>query len=118
MAEQAVAARKADGRDHRFDFSATSISGLYEFHLTRNAGDEVVQYGAVTLDPTESDLASSGGSTLLSEGSSRVEYVRDEEALLTSLAGERQELWWPLLLLAAAVLMTEQTLAWWFGKRG
>jgi hypothetical protein len=117
VAELDITARKSDGRVHEFEYAGAETAGLYEFNLTQTTGEKAIQRAAVTLDPTESNLASVGGQVLLAEGSNRLEYIRDEQALLTGLTGKRHELWWPLLLAAAAVLMTEQTLAWWFGRR-
>lgn len=111
-----------DGQADRFEYHAARQCGLYQFRLnaTGGAGRTVVQYAAINPDPTESNFASASRPELDSALAEDMpfEYVADATVLADQAAGARQEFWWPLLVAAVLVLMTEQTLAWWFGKRG
>jgi hypothetical protein len=87
--------------------------------MTTRDGEERVQAVAVNLDARESDLTAASEADLRQ---ALPEFPFEYIAGLASLdaAGEeaRRELWRTVLLMAMAVLMGEQCLGWWFGRRG
>ncbi len=102
-----------------FEFEDTQRAGIYQFILESSSKGEVHRYAAVNPDPSESDLRRIRSTELSEErvGMS-FELIGDVSILQEHVAAARQELWWPLLWGAVAILMIEQTLAWWFGTRG
>ena len=51
-------------------------------------------------------------------GELKFDYVRDIATFTRDTAAARTEIWWPLLVAAVIVLMTEHSLAWYFGTKG
>ncbi len=98
---------------------ATWKTGVYRIELTGAGGEAVVRYAAVNADAAESNLAGAGR-VKLEDALIGVpfEYVRDLSVFEDEASSGRHELWWPLLLAAITVLMFEQVMAWWFGRRG
>ena len=98
---------------------ATGKTGVYRIELTGAGGEAAVRYAAVNADAAESNLAGAGR-VKLEDALVGVpfEYVRDLSVFEDEASSGRHELWWPLLLAAIIVLMFEQVMAWWFGRRG
>ncbi len=113
-----TASPSADGRGLTIQWEHTETAGLYQFVLKRLVGGEVVRLVAVNVDPRESDL------TMAQETELRralrglpFEYVQGLERVAQAADEARIELWRPVLILAVLVLMSEQCLAWWWGRR-
>ncbi|MEK6644060.1 MAG: BatA domain-containing protein [Planctomycetota bacterium] len=99
-------------------YDDTTRCGLWSVELTTTSGDPRRSFVAVNPDPRESDLAPVGRAGLeTAMGDLTYDYVRDVAAFNADALAARQEFWWPLLLAAVVVLMTEQALAWHFGRR-
>lgn len=102
----------------------TDTAGIYQFVLQpRDAshlpvGSETVRLVAVNVDPRESDLMMAQQEDLgrRLEGVS-FDYVRGIEQLAESTGAARIELWRPLLIGIATVLLLEQGLAWYWGRK-
>lgn len=97
-------------------WTQTQRPGIYQIELTDQSGGRTIEQAAVNVDNTESDLRRVRRDELeqVMAGWSW-EYVRAEDLARSAAGGSRRELWPVLLVLLALVLMTEQTLAWWFG---
>ncbi len=93
--------------------------GTYTVELLRRGGAVELRPLAVNLDTRESDLAVARAHELAAAlGSVPHEYVQAADAFLQDHQAARRELWPAILLAMVAVLMMEQTLAWWFGLPG
>jgi len=96
----------------------TSSSGIYQFVLRQLDGGEHVRSVAVNTDPRESDLAPADETELRrSMGNVRFDYFRGADELIAGADEKRTELWPICLALAMVLLMTEQSLAWRWGRR-
>lgn len=93
--------------------------GLYRFELTANTGERAERFAVVNPDASESDLAVCTQEQLAAAlgDSPPYEFVPDVGVLADEAATARRELWWPLLIAAVVVLVSEQSLAWYFGSR-
>jgi hypothetical protein len=118
-AEIAVtAAPDPGGRGLRLLWEHADTAGIYQFALRTRESGEVIRPVAVNVDSRESDLA------VPSEDELRraltgvpFEYLVGIDKLMGASGEPRLELWRPALLSMVAVLMLEQTLAWWWGRR-
>jgi len=118
IAVQAEPAEPAGQERMAFTWAETERTGLYRFELSRSTGEPASFYSAVNPEPSEGDLARAAPAELeqaLSEKPFR--YIRDLSIFAGESAAARREMWWPLLVAAILVLMTEHSLAWWFGAR-
>lgn len=117
-AEWPLRARTSDS-GALFEFGQTDKVGAYEILLMTQTGQVRPRRGCVNLDARESNLAPATREQL-EAGLAEVPftYVRDMDSIIAGSEALRTEMWWPLLLVAVVVLMTEQSLAWWFGTRG
>ena len=97
---------------------AFTETGTYQLTIPRHSGPDRKRLIAVNLDPEESDLAVADLQQLRQAlAPLEFEYLTSlDELEMLSQAG-RGELWPGLLIAVLAVLMTEQFLAFWFGKR-
>lgn len=101
-----------------FRWEHTEWSGVYQFHLQRREGGETVVQVAVNTDPRESDLTGADEDELRrTMGDVPFEYVKGVEGLSGAGDETRTEFWKLFLVAAAGVLMTEQWLAWRWGRR-
>lgn len=102
-----------------FEFSQTDKVGAYEILLMTQTGQIRPRRGCVNPDTRESNLAPATRAQL-EAGLPEVPftYVRDMDSVIAGSEALRTEMWWPILLIAVVVLMTEHSLAWWFGTRG
>jgi len=100
------------------EWDHTEQAGVYQFVLTSKDGQEVIRSVAVNVDPDESDLTSVSEDELRrGVGDLPVEYVRGVERLAGSTGEARTEFWRACLLAVVVLLMTEQFLAWRWGRR-
>ncbi|MEK7755828.1 MAG: hypothetical protein AAB385_01295, partial [Planctomycetota bacterium] len=113
-----TATPSADGRGLTIQWEHTETAGLYQFVLKRLDGGEVVRLAAVNVDPRESDLTMALETELRRAlGGLPFEYVQGLERVAQAADEARIELWRPVLIFAVLVLMSEQCLAWWWGRR-
>jgi hypothetical protein len=99
-------------------WEGTETAGVYQFLLRKQDGGEQVRLLAVNPDPKESDLAMVDEPQLRrAMGSLRFEYIRGLAELGAGSDEKRTEIWPLALAFAVALLMTEQTLAWKWGRR-
>ena len=91
--------------------------GIYRAELTQRSGERESRPLCVNLDPRESALTCAGAAELdaLLAGIPH-EFVRASESFLGGDEKSRRELWKAVLTALFAVLLAEQTLAWWFGR--
>ena len=113
-----TAAPSADGTGMSVTWGHADTAGIYRFVLQRRGFAEQLRPTSVNVDPRESDLSRAGEDELRRAlGGVPFEYFEGVDGL-SGLAGERRmELWRLVLFSAFAVLMTEQSLAWWWGRR-
>lgn len=117
-AEWPIRARASE-RGALFEFDHTDRAGVYEVILTTKSSQTQARRACVNLDPRESNLHSANKEQLQAAlPDVRFTLVQEIDSLIADSQALRTEMWWPLLLLAVAVLMAEQSLAWWFGTRG
>ena len=96
----------------------TERPGVYRLEWDDGSVSPASEHVAVNVDPTESDLRRMDRSSLIGSMSGvAVEYVEGNQLTSQRETETRQELWPTLLVALITVLMTEQTLAWWFGTR-
>ncbi len=113
-----TAAPAGDGRGLLVTWEHANRIGLYRFLLKRREGAETVRLVAVNVDPLESDLATAEEDELRqSLRSVPFEYIKGIDKLSGAAGEARTELWRLFLFAAAMVLMMEQGLAWWWGRR-
>jgi hypothetical protein len=113
-----TASPSADGRGLTIQWEHTEMAGLYQFVLRRLDGSEAIRLSAVNVDPRESDLTMALETELRRAlGGLPFEYVQGLERVAQAADEARVELWRPVLIFAALVLMSEQCLAWWWGRR-
>ena len=94
------------------------MAGLYQFVLKRLDGGERVRLVAVNLDPAESDLTPADEAQLRSAlGGVSFDYVKGSDDVAAAVGETRMELWRLALIAAALVLVCEQGLAWFWGRR-
>jgi len=114
-----LSAQVAPGSVPALVHPSANRAGVWRFELMRLTGEPQPRFAAVNPDPAESNPARASRTDLESSlADVKFEYVRDPEQLSGKSIAARQELWWPVLVAVLAVLMTEQTMAWWFGTRG
>ena len=112
----AVPAENGEGMQIRWEH--TESAGIYQFAMRRRDGGEAIRLAAVNVDPTESDLTMVRDEVLPRTMSGiPFEYVRGLEQLAGAAGEAKTELWTPILVLAMVALMSEQSLAWWWGRR-
>lgn len=102
----------------RLRWEQTESAGLYQFVLRRLDGVETVRLAAVNADPTESNLTMVDDDSVrqLMEGIPHL-YVKGLDRLGNVANEAKVELWTPALLLAVFTLMSEQFLAFWWGRK-
>lgn len=118
-AETVVTARPARyGQGLSAIWEHTEAAGIYQFLLRKRTGGPWIQRVAVNVDPRESDLsmADEAGLRRAMPGVA-FEYIEGLDALTDQAGSTRMELWQAVLLGLVVVLMGEQTLAWWWGRR-
>jgi Aerotolerance regulator N-terminal len=116
VASLAAATSDADG-EARFVTPPIANCGTWSIELQRRGGGEEIRPLTVSFDPRESDLAVLSPQELdAALGPVPHEIITAADALPADASDSRRELWPALLLLLTAVLMAEQTLAWWFGR--
>ncbi len=107
-----------DGKGLTLNWDHTDQAGLYQFVLKRVGGGETVRLVAVNLDPKESDLAPANEAQLRRAMEDvPFEYVNSLDEIAAAAGETRLELWRLVLIGAALVLMFEQGLAWFWGRR-
>jgi hypothetical protein len=90
--------------------------GTYTAELATRDGGVEPRPLAVNLDPAESDLTAAAEHELdAALADLPHEYALATEAFLHESEQARRELWPAILITLVAILMLEQTLAWWFG---
>ncbi len=113
-----TATTSPDGRGLVARWEHTETPGVYQFALPRREGGETVHLVAVNVDSRESDLAMAGETELRrAMGGVAFEYIQGSDRLEEAAGETRIELWRIVLLAAATVLLTEQFLAWRWGRR-
>ncbi|RME37485.1 MAG: VWA domain-containing protein, partial [Planctomycetota bacterium] len=113
-----AAAPGGGGKELVFRWEHTRRPGIYQFLLTRREGGEAVVLAAVNVDPRESDLTPAGEDALRKTmGDLPFEYIRGVDNLGRAGEEARVEFWRLFLAAAVVVLMTEQFLAWRWGRR-
>jgi hypothetical protein len=114
----ATASPSADGRGLILRWEHTDAAGLYQFALKRLDGGEGIRLAAVNVDSRESDLTPAQETELRRAlVGLPFEYVQGLDRVAQAADEARIELWQPVLILATLVLMSEQCLAWWWGRR-
>lgn len=107
-----------DGDGWFLNWDHTDVAGLYQFVLKRLDGGERVRLVAVNLDPAESDLTPADEAQLRSAlGDVPFDYVKSSDDVAAAVSEARIELWRLALIAAALVLIGEQGLAWFWGRR-
>ena len=117
--EASVTAEPADdGRGLVLTWDHTERSGFYDFLLMRTDGTQINRLVAVNVDPTEGDLEMASEQALRRAlPGVQLTYVKGTEHLADDVGEARVEMWRPALLMAMIVLLGEQSLAWWLGRR-
>ena len=117
--QTAVTAAPVEGQSAlRLTWDHTDLAGVYQFVLRGRDGTESIRAVAVNVDPRESDLTSATEQELRKNvGDLPVEYIRGIDRLAGSTGEARTEFWRLCLFGAVLLLMTEQFLAWHWGRR-
>ncbi len=113
-----TAAPAPDGRGMVLSWEHSEQAGMYRFLLRRRDGGEEIRMVAVNIDPRESDLTAALEDELRrTAGDVPVKYIKGLDALVGSSGEARTEVWRLMLVIAVCVLMMEQLLAFWWGRR-
>lgn len=107
-----------EGHGLALRWEQTDEAGIYQFVLRQLDGAEVVRLVAVNPDAAESDLFTAGETDIRKiMGGLPFEYMQGLDRLVNTTGEARVELWRPVLIFALIALMTEQFLAWRWGRR-
>ena len=91
---------------------------LDETRCSLRRGGEEVRLVAVNVDPRESDLRTTSEAPLARAVSGiPFQYIQGVEGLAGGMGEARLEFWRLCLIAALTVLMGEQSLAWWWGRK-
>ena len=103
---------------YRVNFDGVQRRGFYELGLSRHTGEEEMVLFAANVDPRESQLKRIPASAL--EGDflgEKVTMVAAGGLVGQQVSGGETEIWLQILLLLFAVLVLEQVLGWYWGKK-
>lgn len=93
-------------------------AGIYQFVLRKRDGGRQIRFAAVNVSPQESDLSGAAEPDLRqSIDPVPFDYVPSVDALGGALEEAKTEFWRAALALAAVFLLTEQSLAFFWGRR-
>jgi Aerotolerance regulator N-terminal/von Willebrand factor type A domain len=107
-----------DGRGFKVDWLRTDRSGVYQFVMRTRSGEEEIKAVAVNLDPGEGDLSPATESDLVRAIPEMPFVYLDGLGSIGEVGSDaRRELWRSVLAAAVFLLMGEQLLGWWFGRR-
>jgi len=116
--ESSVTGQLVEGRGLLFSFDRTDRPGFYQFVLQRQDGTEEIRWVAVNIDADESDLSAASEAELRkAAGDVPLTYVAGGQDLGAVGADARTELWRLVLIAALIALVSEQSLAWHWGRR-
>ncbi|MCA9242946.1 MAG: BatA domain-containing protein [Phycisphaerales bacterium] len=91
--------------------------GVYQARMTRTDGGSESRPICVNLSPDESDLSVARQRDLAPGLSGlQVEWVEAGSAFADAGTRSKREIWPTLLIVLVGILMSEQYLAWWFGR--
>jgi len=103
---------------YRVSFEDIDRRGFYDLGLTRHSGTKEQVLFAAKLDPRESNLKRLSDAT--TDGDffgNKVSLVSSDELAGQKVAGGETEIWFQILLFLAGILVLEQFLGWFWGKR-
>jgi hypothetical protein len=103
---------------HGVQFENTGKRGFYQSELRRHNGDVDTVLFAVNYDPRESRLTRLSNATL--DGnffSDKVRRMTPGELNKQSVTRGNSEIWPSLLVVLFGILVSEQFLAWWWGRK-
>ncbi len=107
-----------DGQGFELNWDQTDESGVYRFVIMTTSGEQDVWSVAINLDPEESNLVKATESELKQRITEvPITYVAGVDEIGQVGEDAQSELWRSVLMMAMVVLMGEQFLAWWFGRR-
>ncbi len=103
---------------YRVEFEAVSKRGFYEVGLKRHSGETERVLFASNVDAREGQLKRIPDSVLESQFlGDKIKLVTSEELAGQTIRGGELEIWPLLLMLLFGVLVLEQFLGWWFGRK-
>ncbi len=103
---------------YNVDFEGIERRGFYELQLTRHSGTQDNVLFAANFDPDESRIKRIPASTLESGFfGDKVSLVSTEQLTNQTISGGNSEIWMQILILLFGVLVTEQFLGWWWGRK-
>jgi hypothetical protein len=99
-------------------FENSNRAGFYDLKLQRHDGGTESTLFASNYDPLESrlDRLSPAEQTEFFTGGN-LQLVSGEELASQSVSGSNTEIWMQVLMILFGVLVTEQLLAWWWGRK-
>lgn len=103
---------------YQVGFENIDRRGFYQMELTRHNGEKENVLFAANVDPREGDLKRMSAASL--EGDflgEKVKLVSASTLNDQSVEGGNTEIWFQVLILLFAVLVLEQFLGWWFGRK-
>lgn len=108
----------AQTQHSKLRWEQSDAAGMYQFALRGLDGSETVRLAAVNVEPTESNLTMADDDSVrqLMEAIPHV-YIKGFERLAGVTNEAKTELWIPVLIAAAVILMGEQFLAFFWGRR-
>jgi hypothetical protein len=116
--ETTITGQPDDGSGLALRWDHTEQSGIYQFVKRRRDGGETIRLVAVNVDSRESDLTPASKAELRrTAGDVPLTYIKGLEQIGGTTGEARTEMWRACLLAALFVLMSEQSLAWWWGRR-
>jgi len=113
-----TAAATPESQELTVRWDHTETPGVYQFVLHKRDGGEGVRMVPVNLDASESDLSMVNEVELRREmGSIPFEYIQGLGNVSRGSDDARAEFWRPALIAALVMLMSEQFLAWRWGRK-
>jgi hypothetical protein len=107
-----------EGVFHEVSFESTGKAGFYDLKLERHSGSAESILFASNYDPQESSLKRLSDSEKQDEfNGEKLQLVSGAELADQAVSGTNTEIWLQILVVLFGILVTEQVLAWWWGRK-
>lgn len=121
---ESVARPEGDSEDaesstlYRVEFDDIDRRGFYELQLTRHSGETDGVLFAANFDPGESQIKRVSANTLENGFfGDKVSLISTDQITNQTVAGGNSEVWLQILVVLFGVLVLEQFLGWWWGRK-
>jgi hypothetical protein len=99
-------------------YEETQQRGFYDLQLTRTDGAAERLLFSANVDPKEGDLRRADRAKLDRQfDGAPIKIIRGEDAVAQQAVGSQSEIWKYVLVGLVGILLGEQVLGWWFGRK-